>query len=109
MKPTFVFSLDAEFDLSGIVNFIAERNLDAAIDLLDQINDTCQTLAENPDLGELREGYGVPGCRSFTVGWHVIFFKANRNGIDVARIIDGRRPALNDLQCRSTSTYGSSG
>lgn len=54
MKPTFVFSLDAEFDLSGIVNFIAERNLDAAIDLLDQINDTCQTLAENPDLGELR-------------------------------------------------------
>ena len=33
MKPTFVLSLDAEFDLSGIINFVAEKNLDAAIDL----------------------------------------------------------------------------
>ena len=81
MKPTFVFSLDAEFDLSGIVNFIAERNLDAAIDLLDQINDTCQTLAENPDLGELREGYGVPWLPIFysRVARHLFQSQQKRN------------------------------
>jgi plasmid stabilization system protein ParE len=59
--------------------------------MVDRIKSTCQTLAEHPELGELRMGFGVPGCRSFTVSRYVIFFRSNFDGIDVARNLDACR------------------
>ena len=91
LQPTFVLSVEAELDLSGIIEYVADRNLNSAIEMLDRIEQARQTLAENPDLGELRQGYGVLNCRSFTVSRYVIFFQSNGNGIDVARILDGSR------------------
>ena len=88
---TFVLSDEAEIDIAGIGEYIASRNIAAAIKMLDRIEETCQTLAENPGLGEVREGFGVPGCRSFTVSRYVIFFRPNGKGVDIARILDGSR------------------
>jgi toxin ParE1/3/4 len=88
---TFVLSDDAEADIAGIAEYIAERNLAAAIGLLDRIESTCQMLAENPGLGEVRKGFGVPGCRSFTVSRYVIFFRPSDVGVDIARILDASR------------------
>ncbi len=56
-----------------------------------RIRETCEVLATHADMGEDRRSYGVPGCRSFSVGNHVIFFRAIQSGIAVARIMDGRR------------------
>ena len=53
---SFVFSEDADADIAGVVEYIAERNLPAAIMILDRIESTCQMLAENPGLGEERKG-----------------------------------------------------
>ncbi len=89
--PRFVLSDEAEQDIAGISDYIAKRNRVAAINMLDRIDETCQLLAQNPELGEFRKGFGVPGCRSFTVSRYVIFFRPNSNGIDVARILDGSR------------------
>jgi toxin ParE1/3/4 len=88
---TFVLSLEAEIDIAGICEYIADRNVEAAVKMLDRIEETCQMLAENPEVGELREGFGVPGCRSFTVSRYVVFFRPNGNGVDVARILDASR------------------
>jgi toxin ParE1/3/4 len=88
---TFVLSEDAEADIAGIAEYIAERNLPAAIRMLDRIESTCQTLAENPGLGEVRKGFGVPGCRSFTVSRYVIFYRRSDVGVDIARILDASR------------------
>jgi toxin ParE1/3/4 len=81
----------AEIDIAGISEYSAKHNLAAAIKLLDLIQEACQTFAENPELGEMRSGYGVPDCRSFTVSRYVVFFRPNGNGIDVARILDASR------------------
>ena len=89
--PTFVLSEEAETDIAGISEYIAKRNVAAAIKMLDLIQEACQTLAENPGLGEVRTGFGVPNCRSFTVSRYVVFFRPNGNGIDVARILDASR------------------
>ncbi len=53
-------------------------------------------LTENPDVGEIREGFGVAGCRSYSVGRYVVFFRRNDAGIEVSRIIDGCRDMLNN-------------
>ena len=89
--PTFVLSHEAEIDIAGISEYIAKRNVTAAIKMLDLIQEACQTLAENPGLGEVRKGYGDPDCRSFTVSRYVVFFRPNGNGIDVSRILDASR------------------
>jgi plasmid stabilization system protein ParE len=89
--PTFVLSHEAEMDIAVISEYIAKHNVTAAIKMLDLIEQTCQTLAANPGLGEVRKGFGVPNCRSFAVSRYVIFFRPNGNGIDVARILDASR------------------
>jgi len=88
---TFVLSDEAETDIAGISEYIAKRNVAAAIKMLDLIQEACQTLAENPGLGEVRKGFGVPNCRSFTVSRYVVFFRPNGSGVDVARILDASR------------------
>ena len=89
--PTFVLSDEAETDIAGISEYIAKRNVAAAIKMLDLIQEACQMLAENPGLGEVRKGFGVPNCRSFTVSRYAVFFRPNGNGVDVARILDASR------------------
>lgn len=89
--PSFVLSREAEVDIAGISDYIAERNVGAAIKILSLLEETCQMLADNPEVGELRKGFGVPGCRSFTVSRYVVFFRPSGNGIDVARILDASR------------------
>ncbi len=89
--PTYVLSHESEIDIAGITEYVAERNVTAAIKILDRIQEACQMLAENPDVGEMRNGFGIPGCRSFTVSRYVVFFRPNSNGIEVARILDASR------------------
>ena len=46
-------------------------------------------------MGEVRPGFGVPGCRSFSVGNYVIFFRPIDDGIEIARVIHGSRDMRN--------------
>lgn len=52
--------------------------------MLETITEACQMLAENPDVGEVRDGFGVPGCRSFTVSRYVVFFRPSSSGVEIA-------------------------
>ena len=85
------FSADAEADLHAIVEFIARDNPVAAREWLSIVRDRCHLLAEHPLTGELREGFGVAGCRSVTVGVYVIFFRPSRDDVEIARILHGSR------------------
>ena len=59
---SFVLSEKAVEDVTGISNYIAARNITAAIRMVELLEQTCQMLADNPELGELRHSYGVPNC-----------------------------------------------
>jgi toxin ParE1/3/4 len=85
------FSADAEADFLAIVEFIAQDNPVAAREWLSIVRDRCQLLAEHPLTGELREGFGVAGCRSVTVGVYVIFFRPSGDDVEIARILHGSR------------------
>lgn len=85
------FSANAETDLLDIAAFIARDNPIAAREWLAAVRDRCQLLAEHPLTGELRQGFGVAGCRSVTVGMYVIFFRPRGDGVEIARILHGSR------------------
>jgi len=81
----------ADDDLCDIVSFIAQDNPDAAHNWLQRIGEVCELLAENPMIGEERRDFSVPGCRCFTVGNYVVFFRPVNDGVEVARVVHGRR------------------
>jgi len=90
-----IYAPEADDDLEGIVDYIARDKPNAAREWLARLRQACATLAENAEVGEMRDGFGVPGCRSFSVGNYVVFFRAIKGGIEVSRVIHGSRDMRN--------------
>ena len=78
-------------DLDDIWYYIARDNLAAADALLARIEDTCQVLAEQPELGQLRPELPTGRYRSFTVRRYVIYYCRTADGIMVARVLHDAR------------------
>ena len=93
--PRVVYSPAADEDLVDIAAYIARDKPGAARRWVQTIRQKCDTLASQPMVGEERAGFGVPGCRSFSVGNYVVFFRAIEDGIEVARIVHGSRDLSN--------------
>ena len=90
-----IYAPVANDDLFDIVSFIAQDNPDAAQNWLRKIREVCDLLATTPMLGEERRDFGVAGCRCFTVGNYVVFFRPVDGGIEIARIGHGSRDLRN--------------
>lgn len=90
-----VYAPEAEDDLVGITDYIARDKPDVARQWVQKIRETCETLVTQPEMGELRSDSIVAGCRSFSVGNYVIFFRPVESGIEVARVVHGSRDMRN--------------
>jgi toxin ParE1/3/4 len=75
-------------DLLAIGEHIGQRNLTAALKMLDTIDAKLQFLADNPMLGEARPEL-APELRSFSVGSYVIYFLPCPEGITAVRVLHG--------------------
>jgi toxin ParE1/3/4 len=80
----------AKIDLVNIADYIARDNLRAAIKLTDEIDAAVDRLAQYPGMGPQRNELGR-GLRSYPVGNYLIFYRIIDEGVEVVRIIDGRR------------------
>jgi toxin ParE1/3/4 len=85
----------AEEDLIDIWNYIAQDNLQAADDLLDEIDAKALLLAVNPYLGAARPDI-APELRYSLVGRYLILYRVVTDGIQVVRVVHGARK-LSDL------------
>jgi toxin ParE1/3/4 len=88
-----IFSSEAKRDLVEIGLHIAHQSgsLERAEKLLDSITQTCDLLASQPEMGQLRTEFASGIYRSFSVGNYVIYFSSISKGIQVARILHGAR------------------
>jgi toxin ParE1/3/4 len=80
----------AETDITEIWLFIAQDDLAAADRLIKRIYRRCGMLAAQPKAGRLRPELDR-AVRSFVVGTYVIFYRESAAGIEVARVLHGRR------------------
>ena len=97
---TFRFSRRAETDLLAIGEFtIGKWGKSQAARYIGELETCCQTLADNPGLGR-RCNDVRPGLRRHEHGRHVPFYRQERGGIFVSRILHQRmlpdRHALDD-------------
>lgn len=81
-------------DLQGIAQYIGERNLDAALRVLDALNETFSFLAKNPEVGTARDDI-LKGLRIFSpprpAHNYVIAYFLKGSGIEIATVIHGAR------------------
>lgn len=88
--PTVRRTSLAHLDLVEIALRIAEDNPIAADRWIEQIEARCQALAQMPELGRKRPEL-APELRSLAFGNFVIFYRPSADGIEVIRVLDGRR------------------
>lgn len=88
----FELSLKAEEDLTKIWLYYADVASDKIADrMIDEIAGKCQILAQNPEIGKMRNEL-IPGLRSFPVNPHIIFYDiVARQHIVVRRILHQSR------------------
>jgi toxin ParE1/3/4 len=85
------YSTFAANDLSANAEYIARDKPDAAYHWVEAIEETCERLSVNPEMGERRSIRGLGHCRSFTCGKYVIFFRGVADGIEIIRVVRGER------------------
>jgi toxin ParE1/3/4 len=81
---------ERDFEQIALYVGVTEYRPSAADRLIDLIMDTVELLAQHNTMGTARDDLGL-GYRVFSVSRYVVVFKATPDGIEVARIVDGRR------------------
>jgi toxin ParE1/3/4 len=85
------YSPPAAKDLCDNAEYIARDKPDAAYRWVEAIEETCERLALNPEMGERRNIRNLGQCRSFTCGKYVIFFRGLAEGVEIVRVVRGDR------------------
>jgi toxin ParE1/3/4 len=80
----------ADRDLDSIWSFITVNNPRAADAMIDRLTDTFDMLLTMPQAGRLRHEFRE-NLRSFAVDNYVIFYVTVPEGIDIVRVVHGRR------------------
>lgn len=87
---SYSFSEEAIQDLNEICEYIAYQNSNAAIKLFETIRAKCKSVADFPNLGK-RYNYLLPNLRGFIINDYIVFYLPKTDGIDVVRVVSGRR------------------
>jgi len=83
-------SPEAERDLIQIWMYVATESRSAATQFIDRLHGHMGDLADMPGMGRIRVEFG-PLVRSFAVDDFLIFYRESQAGIDVIRVLSGRR------------------
>jgi len=88
-----IISSEAKRDLVEIGLYIAQQSgsLERADNFLHSIHQTCEILATQLQMGQLRAEFSTGRYRSFSVSNYVIYFRPIKNGIKIARVLHGAR------------------
>ena len=88
--PRVIRSKESDEDLRTIYQYIAADNPDAAERLLRKIDTKLEDYAALPEMG-MRRDVLSPGVRSFPVGSYLVFYRIIDAGIEVVRVLHGKR------------------
>lgn len=110
---TFSFSEKAIQDINSICEFYDKTNVNFASKLFDKIRKKCKVYADFLNMGKMdgifsqnltREQYlFFSQLRSFRVDNYIVFYLPRRDGIDVYRIVYGKKDLITifeELNCK---------
>jgi toxin ParE1/3/4 len=86
----YVINALASRDLNAIADYFAENSLEAGSRFFNAFNRKCQQLVAFPKSGK---SYAMirPDLRGLTLDGYVIFYRILDDGIEILRVVSGRR------------------
>ena len=87
---TFHLRPQAEADLEDIALYIAEDNVQAAQQWIEDMYALCQQLGEMPSMG-VAKPYIRSGLRMLPAGSYLILYQEVDKGVEIVRVIHGAR------------------
>jgi plasmid stabilization system protein ParE len=87
----FVLTPRAELDLGEIWDYIAQDSLEQANRVLNDLEKAILALADNPNMGFLREDWADRRHRFWPVYSYIIFYRPEAKPLQVLRVISGYR------------------
>jgi plasmid stabilization system protein ParE len=85
-------SREARADLDGIWDYIAERaDMDTAEEFIWKFYETFSSIASSPRAGVSVPDFAPGDVRKFPMGNYLIYYRAARNKILIARVLHGKR------------------
>jgi toxin ParE1/3/4 len=94
----YVLSEDADRDLDGIWDYIAEDNVDAGDQWIGKLFDGFDAIGKNPGIGHKREDLTAHSVLFWPVGAYLIIYRAASLPVEIVAVTQGRRdiPAFLD-------------
>lgn len=89
MNP-FILSPQAVSDVEDLTDYYASRSRKFAAKLAVALRRTFRVVARNPRVGKPAP-HGPAGLRQFAVAKHLVFFRDTPTGVEIVRVLDGRR------------------
>jgi plasmid stabilization system protein ParE len=85
----YILSVDADFDLDEIWEYIAADNIDAADRWIEKLFDAFEALGQTP--GHRREDRTSHPVLFWPVGAYLIIYRAERRPIEIVAVTQGSR------------------
>jgi plasmid stabilization system protein ParE len=87
----YILSVDADFDLDEIWEFIAADNIDAADHWIEKLFDAFESLGQTPGMGHRREDLTSYPVLFWPVGGYLIIYRAERRPVEILAVTQGSR------------------
>ena len=86
----YVINILASRDLTEIADYFAETNVEVGERFFKEFNSKCQQLVSFPSSGK---SYGAirPDLRGLSIEGYIIFYRILDDGIEILRVVSGRR------------------
>ena len=92
----YFLSESAKTDLINIWTYIADDDIDAADNVLSEIQSACEMLADSPGLGHSRKDLTSSGVRFWPVRNYLIIHHPSPS-LEIVRVLSGFRDIINLL------------
>ena len=87
----YVLSVDADFDLDDIWEYIAADSIDAADRWIGKLFDAFEALSGAPGMGHRREDLTSFPVLFWPVGAYLVIYRAERQPIEIVAVTQGSR------------------
>jgi plasmid stabilization system protein ParE len=98
----YVLSEDADLDLDGIWDFIAEDSIDAADRWMGKLFDAFDVIGDTPGIGHKREDLTAYPVLFWPVGAYLVIYRATSRPVEIVAVTQGARDIPTFLQRRFT-------
>jgi plasmid stabilization system protein ParE len=87
----YILSVDADFDLDAIWEYIAADQIDAADRWIGKLFDAFEALGQTPGMGHRREDLTSHPVLFWPVGAYLVIYRAERRPIEIVAVTRGSR------------------